>query len=177
MTDTIEKSDPTNKSKLNLKEANFVFRLATIIDEMLNRSAVNQKRYTVGVITPYNGQKNHLNNKFKNKRFTNIVVDINTVDGFQGQERDVIIFSGVRAFHRNDKRKSIGFLDSVQRMNVCLTRAKHSMILCISGRSLQRDKNWKSLIDDTIKRKNIRFKVGSTLASNEVKSILAPIQL
>jgi len=52
-----------------------------------------------------------------------IIFEVNTVDGFQGQERDVIIMSCVRS-------SGIGFLSDKQRLCVALTRAKHSLILC-----------------------------------------------
>lgn len=50
-------------------------------------------------------------------------IDVNTVDGFQGQERDVIIMSCVRS-------QRIGFMSDRQRLCVALTRAKHSLIIC-----------------------------------------------
>ena len=178
VTDSIEnKSDPSKR--FNELEANFVVRLVTLIDKMVDTKADNSHKFSVGIITPYNGQKFHLNNKFLDKTFKNISVEINTVDGFQGQERDIIILSAVRAFDQNNgpnKWQSIGFLDSVQRMNVALTRAKYSMILCISGRSLETNKDWKSLIEDSIRRANTRFKVPSTVGQGALKKMLAPIE-
>ena len=53
-----------------------------------------------------------------------IVFDVNTVDAFQGQERDIIIMSCVRS------KNGIGFLSDQQRLCVALTRAKHSTIVC-----------------------------------------------
>lgn len=50
-------------------------------------------------------------------------IEVNTVDGFQGQERDVIIMSCVRS-------QKIGFLSDRQRLCVALTRARHSLIMC-----------------------------------------------
>ena len=178
VTDTSEnRSNPTNK--YNELEANFVVRLVTLIDEILTPSKSSESNphriYSIGVITPYNGQKNHLLNKIEKKTFKNTTVEINTVDGFQGQEKDVIILSAVRAFdnqNNSNRYQTIGFLDSVQRLNVALTRAKYSMILCISARSLEKDKNWKSLIDDAGKRVNCRFKLPSTVKHDALKHML-----
>lgn len=176
VTDTLEdRSDPTNKH--NKLEADFVIRLLSLIDQILT-APDSKHMFSVGVITPYNGQKNHLIDKLakQNKKLKNIHCEINTVDGFQGQERDIIILSAVRAFdnQKNSNRfQSIGFLDSVQRMNVALTRAKYSMILCVSAQSLENDKNWKALMDDAYRRVNVRFKVPSTVKSETLKQMLA----
>ncbi|XP_054168932.1 probable helicase senataxin [Oppia nitens] len=190
VTDTVEnKSDPTNK--YNELEAEFVLRVINIIDKILipksvsssggggSGSAANGHRYSVGIITPYSGQKNFINRKLENKHL-NINIDVNTVDGFQGQERDLIILSCVRAFDKqnnsNNSYNSIGFMNSLQRMNVALTRAKYTMIVCISGRSLECDPNWKALIDNAVKRIT-RYKVPSTLGEDKLKKMLKTIEL
>lgn len=70
-------------------------------------------------------------------------VDLNTVDGFQGQEKDFIIISTVRA---NDD-KSIGFLSDIRRMNVALTRARYGMYVIGSRKTLVNNKYWRELIN------------------------------
>jgi len=158
VTDTQEsRNDPSNK--FNQLEANFVTKLITIIDNIVHHN------YSVGVITPYNGQKRIISDKIKDLTLK-VNVEVNTVDGFQGQERDIIILSCVRAF--DNTNGNVGFLKSVQRMNVALTRAKYSMILCISGRSLESDQNWKLLIEDAIKRPNCHYKVPSTASEDKI---------
>ena len=100
----------------------------------------------VGVITPYKGQKRLITSKIASLQSQRqIKVDVNTCDGFQGQEKDIIILSCVRTF---DSRNSIGFLKSYQRVNVALTRAKHCLIVCISAKSLTSDETWKALVQD-----------------------------
>ncbi|KAG5320692.1 SETX helicase, partial [Pseudoatta argentina] len=74
-----------------------------------------------------------------------ISFEVNTVDGFQGQERDVIIMSCVRS-------SGIGFLSDKQRLCVALTRAKHSLILCGNFRTFMKDKMWKALLTDARNR-------------------------
>lgn len=135
----------SDKSSLeNEVEASFV---RVLLMSVLMIAPENSK---IGVITPYKGQRRLLTQKISNLQAQrNIQVDVNTCDGFQGQEKDIIILSCVRAF---DSGSSVGFLKSFQRINVALTRAKHSLIVCISARSLSNDKTWKALVDDASDR-------------------------
>ena len=85
------------------------------------KSLVGDK-FTIGIVTFYAKQKQNIILEVQNRRFTNIVV--NTVDGFQGSERDIIIISCVRS-----GGGGIGFLQDRQRLNVALTRAKYSLVV------------------------------------------------
>lgn len=134
-------SNPKNIT--NELEAEFVVNLYTAVREMI------PKNRTVGIITPYQGQKRLLTTKLA--KFKETAPDVNTIDGFQGQERDVIIISLVRDFSKKDS--GIGFLTSSNRLNVALTRAKHSLLLCISDTSLVSNEIWKSLLEDAESRK------------------------
>ncbi|XP_011878014.1 PREDICTED: uncharacterized protein LOC105567625 [Vollenhovia emeryi] len=131
----------------NTIEAKFV---ADIIYTML--MFVNWEKtstaISLGILTPYNNQKtlvlNEINKKISsvpNNKRIKINFEVNTVDGFQGQERDVIIMSCVRS-------NGIGFLSDKQRLCVALTRAKHSLIICGNFRTFKKDKMWKALLDD-----------------------------
>lgn len=79
-------------------------------------------------------------------------VEVNTVDSFQGQEKDIVILSTVRA-KAQGRGNDIGFVSSLQRMNVALTRAKESLIVCTHFPTLQANEAWKDLIDDARDRK------------------------
>lgn len=82
----------------------------------------------VGVITGYQAQRNLLKKKIASKQqkeFSNITLDINTVDAFQGRETDIIIYSVVRS----NKEKQIGFLADERRLNVALSRARDLLII------------------------------------------------
>ncbi len=68
---------------------------------------------------------------------------MSTVDAFQGQEVDVVLFSCVRA---NDIRK-IGFLYDKKRLNVAITRAKHAVVIFGNMNTFKHDKTWKAYID------------------------------
>lgn len=129
----------------NEVEANFVRNLLVAV---LTKAPENSR---IGVITPYRGQLKLLTSKIMSlKSQKNMEVNINTCDGFQGQEQDIIILSCVRAFEHGG---SIGFLKSFQRMNVSLTRAKYSLIVVISVKALSKDDTWKALIEDARNRR------------------------
>lgn len=106
------------------------------------------KAHAVAVITPYRQQVIFLKNEFKKHNLDEVTV--NTIDGYQGQERDVVILSCVRG---PNERNTIGFLKHPQRMNVALTRAKHSLIVLAHCNSLEVDEDWKALVDDARSRK------------------------
>lgn len=74
-------------------------------------------------------------------------IEVETIDGFQGREKDVIIFSTVRA------GRGIGFLKDVRRMNVALTRAKYLNIVIGRQKTLKSDSIWESYIDFSYKHK------------------------
>ncbi|EHY66086.1 hypothetical protein NERG_00782 [Nematocida ausubeli] len=126
------------------------------INVILQFSSMAAKAYdTVGIISPYKGQVGQLKKVIKG-------MDISTVDGFQGQEKDCIIISTVRS-------KKIGFLNDIRRMNVALTRARYTVIIVGSMSLLQQDPTWKSLIK-YVQENNFVYKAG------EVYSILKSIK-
>ena len=69
-------------------------------------------------------------------------------DGFQGREKDIIIFSCVRV----GEDKGIGFLQDIRRMNVALTRAKCSLFILGNKAALESNSQWKALIQDAMQR-------------------------
>nr|XP_015222444.1 PREDICTED: probable helicase senataxin isoform X2 [Lepisosteus oculatus] len=133
----------------NLQEVKLVIRLIKLIFE---------KQVTrVGVITPYSAQKQkikeYINKEQKldtNKHFQSVEVD--TIDGFQGCEKDCIIVSCVRAC---STQGSIGFMGNRQRLNVTITRAKFSLFILGHLRTLTEHKDWEALIQDAGKRGTI----------------------
>lgn len=100
----------------------------------------------MSIITPYREQKSLLAREFM-KRFGREVlqcVQISTIDGAQAQEADIVIMSCVRA----NNARSVGFLADQRRLNVGLTRAKHSMFILGHSRSLSGNECWLQLIKD-----------------------------
>ena len=110
----------------------------------------------VGIITPYKGQVNELKFQFR-RRFGKDVdtyVDFNTVDGFQGQEKDIIILSCVRG--GTAEGSGIGFLSDTRRMNVALTRARSSLFILGDSNALKYNEYWGKLVSDAVERDFLR---------------------
>ncbi|WP_159447995.1 serine/threonine-protein kinase [Papillibacter cinnamivorans] len=101
----------------------------TVIQQCLSRIdqeiGIINVTYSIGVITPYRAQLELIQNRLKHTEFRNIKVDINTVDAFQGSQRDIIIYSTVRS----SSSKSIGFLREQARLNVSFSRAQRTLII------------------------------------------------
>jgi superfamily I DNA and/or RNA helicase len=101
---------------------------------------------SIGIITPYSAQVALIKSMMsQDSDFTslirgrNISIEVNSVDAYQGRERDVILFSAVRS----NRRDSVGFLSDWRRMNVALTRAKSGLIVFGDMTTLKRgDKHW-----------------------------------
>ncbi|KZV98838.1 hypothetical protein EXIGLDRAFT_763074 [Exidia glandulosa HHB12029] len=104
--------------------------------------------YRIGVISMYKAQINLMKRKFEERYGADraSTIDFNTVDGFQGQEKDIIILSCVRA---GPGVTSIGFLSDVRRLNVSITRARSSLFILGHAATLHRsDQTWKTIVDD-----------------------------
>lgn len=100
----------------------------------------------IGIVTPYRQQLYELRRQFEARYGQGITtgVEFNTVDAFQGRERDIIIFSCVRAADEG----GVGFLSDIRRMNVGLTRAKSSLFVLGNSNFLKRNLMWGRLVDD-----------------------------
>ncbi|KAI9275791.1 AAA domain-containing protein [Phascolomyces articulosus] len=138
------------KSIYNTAEAEAA---VTLVDMLANRLPNVKLAYRIGIITPYKQQLSHIKHRFEKRYGPKIldVIDFNTVDGFQGQEKDIIVFSCVRAL----SDRGIGFLADMRRMNVGLTRAKSSLFVLGHKSSLMRSEYWGDLVRDAIDRETI----------------------
>lgn len=105
----------------------------------------------IGIITPYKEQNRLLQRIFINQFGNSIKKEItfNTVDGFQGQEKEIIIMSCVRA---DPSSRGVGFLRDFRRMNVALTRSKCSLWILGNRDSLTKNELWRKLINDADSR-------------------------
>lgn len=103
----------------------------------------------MGIITFYSQQVNKLRDRFTREFGGKIMdsLDIGTVDGFQGQEKDIIILSCVRT-----NSNSIGFLGDLRRINVSLTRARYTLLILGKVEALQSNPAWNSLVQDATSR-------------------------
>ncbi|CAH2037301.1 unnamed protein product [Thlaspi arvense] len=114
----------------------------------------------IGIITPYKRQLAVLRSRFTSAFGSQVAADmeLNTVDGFQGREVDILVLSTVRATHSapdGSNQSRIGFVADVRRMNVALTRARLSLWVLGNTRTLQRDHNWGALVKDAKEREAI----------------------
>ena len=126
-----ERSLPGSYSYDNPVEAEIVL---DILDEAL-RSGINPQ--DIAVITPYKDQVDLLNHRNKNEE-----LEINTVDGFQGREKEIIVLSLVRSNPQNN----IGFLRDLRRLNVSLTRAKRKLVLIGDSQTIDKHQLYENLI-------------------------------
>ena len=109
----------------------------------------------VGIVTPYKGQCDELRRVFRERLGGDVLAalvaakSVNTVDGFQGAEREVIIFSLVRTWvrHGGSTRAALGHVDDVRRMNVGLTRAQRALWVLGNRRALQASPHWARLVE------------------------------
>lgn len=138
----------TTKSLFNRNEANATFKLYCLLERHFGREFLAGK---IGIISPYKQQVNVIKKTFINELGNYILkdIDFNTIDGFQGQEKDIIIMSCVRA---QPDARGVGFLGDTRRMNVAITRARSSLWILGNEKSLVGNPVWKRLLDDTKQR-------------------------
>ena len=115
-------------SSINPDEATFVFKHINLFVNELNSKYETENFPSIAVISPYKQQINLLRTQFEHspdlqKYKENI--SVNTIDSFQGQERDIVYISLTRS---NDKGE-IGFLSDIRRMNVAMTRARKKLVV------------------------------------------------
>ncbi|XP_050549253.1 uncharacterized protein LOC118272498 [Spodoptera frugiperda] len=128
----------------NEMEAWGVTRLVLALSQALRPAAMS-----IAVITPYNGHKDLIKRHLKALNLSEGQVEVNTVDSFQGQERDVVVVSLARS-------QGVGFLTDAGRMNVMLTRARHAMIICLNPHALLKNQQWRTLVEDAQRRNMYR---------------------
>ncbi|XP_020234530.1 probable helicase MAGATAMA 3 isoform X1 [Cajanus cajan] len=146
-------------SWINAEEVDFVlFLYQKLITLYPTLKSGNQ----VAIISPYSQQVKLFQKRFEETfgMSAEKVVDICTVDGCQGREKDIAIFSCVRA----SKDKGIGFVEDIRRMNVGITRAKSAILVVGSASTLRRSGQWNKLVESAEKR-NCFFKVSQPYSS------------
>lgn len=117
-----------NFGRINKAEAELTLSHLQLYFERIGKQRILDERIDVGIISPYRAQVQLLRRLIRKREFFKPyrhLISVNTVDGFQGQERDVIIISLVRS---NDEGQ-IGFLRDLRRMNVAITRARMKLII------------------------------------------------
>jgi tetratricopeptide (TPR) repeat protein len=125
---------------------------AILVRQIVSKLRALATPLTVGVITPYKAQITqlaHLSDARAASGGGAVSVRVNTVDSFQGQECDVIIFSTVRS----NTDSKIGFLRDERRLNVAITRAKYALIIVCSVDTLSSNSVWASLFEHARRQK------------------------
>ena len=130
--------------RVNKTEAELTLLSLQAYFELIGKQRILDERLDVGIISPYRAQVQHLRQLVRKREFFKpfrTLISVNTVDGFQGQERDIIVISLVRA---NDEGQ-IGFLRDLRRMNVAMTRARMKLIILGNRPTLTRHPFYRKL--------------------------------
>lgn len=139
----VEEADEEGKSRSNRDEA---AKVLGVVNDLLAAGDIQPS--DIGVISPYNGQVRELSRLFdlaggREPGQPYFGLEIKSVDGYQGREKDVIVFSTVRA----NERGEVGFLSDYRRLNVAITRAKRGLIVLGHPNTLRHDGTWRSYLD------------------------------
>ncbi len=124
----VKSEELRDNSLSNEFEAHLTLLTLQAYYEMIGKERILSERLDVGIISPYRAQVQYLRQLIRKSEFFKpfrSLISVNTVDGFQGQERDIIVISLVRS---NDEGQ-IGFLRDLRRMNVAITRARMKLII------------------------------------------------
>ncbi|WP_418827595.1 AAA domain-containing protein [Phocaeicola sp.] len=135
-----------NYGRINKPEAELSIAQLKEYITKIGRERFLSERIDVGLISPYKAQVQYLRRLVRGDAFFKPyrqAITINTVDGFQGQERDVILISLVRA----NEEGQIGFLNDLRRMNVAITRARMKLIILGDASTLTRHAFYKKLYE------------------------------
>lgn len=130
--------------RINKEEAELAVRTLWAYIEKIGKARFLEERIDVGLISPYRAQVQYLRGLIKRTPFFKPfkgLISVNTVDGFQGQERDLIVISMVRS----NEEGNIGFLRDLRRMNVAMTRARMKLIIIGDSETLTRHPFYRKL--------------------------------
>jgi len=124
-------TDKETLSTQNIEEARFALQVMNTLLKRIGNGLFEENDWNIGLISPYRGQVELFKVLIREEeaymkiRSMSSRLTVDTIDGFQGQERDVILISLVRS----NPRGEIGFLSDTRRMNVAMTRAKRKLIV------------------------------------------------
>lgn len=141
-----EQTDPETLSTLNKEEANLLIKHFQKYIENVDYNGKIYNIQNIGIISPYNAQVSLLKELFSDcetNEYIKNVTSVNTIDSFQGQERDIIYISLVRS----NEKGVIGFLSDVRRMNVAMTRAKKKLVIIGDSSTIGRHKFYDSFLN------------------------------
>ena len=133
-----------NFGRINRAEAELTLQTLQQYLEKIGKQRILEESIDVGIISPYRAQVQLLRKELRKREFFRPyrhLLTVNTVDGFQGQERDIILISLVRSNDGGD----IGFLRDLRRMNVAITRARMKLIILGSSETMTSHPFYKKL--------------------------------
>lgn len=135
-----------NFGRINRAEAELTLQTLQQYLEKIGKQRILEESIDVGIISPYRAQMQLLRKELRKREFFRPyrhLLTVNTVDGFQGQERDIILISLVRSNDGGD----IGFLRDLRRMNVAITRARMKLIILGSSETMTSHPFYKKLYE------------------------------
>lgn len=135
-----------NFGRINRAEAELTLQTLQQYLEKIGKQRIMEESIDVGIISPYRAQVQLLRKELRKREFFRPyrhLLTVNTVDGFQGQERDIILISLVRSNDGGD----IGFLRDLRRMNVAITRARMKLIILGSSETMTSHPFYKKLYE------------------------------
>lgn len=144
-----EHQENESLSTMNLQEARFTLQYLESLIKRIGIANLKMKEWNIGLISPYRAQVRKFQElifesfEFPNLRSFSELLTINSIDGFQGQERDIIVISLVRS----NEAGEIGFLSDTRRMNVALTRAKRKLVVIGDSATLSSNPFYESFLD------------------------------
>ena len=166
------------------------------IVSLLEQTLCYLRPYSIAIISPYSSQVRSMKNKMrsshvisedqKDRKTRLLEIDVNTIDGFQGREKDIIIFSTVRSditsnnynnnhHHNHHGHGSIGFVSDERRLNVAITRAKRLLIIVGNSLTLSRDSTWNNLLSSLHNRGYITSASPTTFYNKNQGEILVQL--
>ncbi len=141
-----EKQDPETLSRFNQEEAELLIHQVERLVESIGISSWLDEKITLGIITPYSAQVDKLQHLAESSEILeplHRLLSINTVDAFQGQERDVIAIS----FVRSNEKSEVGFLSDIRRTNVAITRARKKLFMIGDSATLASHQFYAELVE------------------------------
>lgn len=132
--------------RINREEANLLLDELEKYVQRIGGHRILDERIDFGIISPYKAQVQYLRGKIKSSaslRPYRSLLTVNTIDGFQGQERDVVFISLVRA----NEDGQIGFLNDLRRMNVAITRARMKLVILGDAKTMKQHKFYRQLLN------------------------------
>ena len=136
-----EKINPSSKSRYNPDEY-LIIREHLL--QLIEACKVEGDQTEVAVISPYKEQVMHItDNIAEDTELADHKISTSTIDGYQGQEKDVVYISLVR----NNEKGDIGFLKDYRRMNVAMTRAKRMLVVVGDSSTISKDKFYAAFMD------------------------------